>query len=67
LAFLSLSAYVYDPTYIGPQYKKTSAHVYDPTYIGPQYKTKGTTQGVKIWLWQKEKQYKYIVKNTKQY
>jgi hypothetical protein len=34
LAFLLLSAYVYDPTYIGPQYKK-SAYVYDPTYIGP--------------------------------
>jgi hypothetical protein len=28
---------------------------------------KGTTQGVKIWAWQKEKQYKYIVKISKQY
>jgi hypothetical protein len=26
--------YIYDPTYIGPQYKK-SEYVYDSTYIGP--------------------------------
>ncbi len=32
--FLLLSAYVYDPTYMGPQHKK-SAYVYDPTYIKP--------------------------------
>ncbi len=47
------SAYVYDPTYIGPQYKTNIR--------------KGTIQGFKIWAWQKEKIYKYTVKFSKQY
>jgi hypothetical protein len=62
LAFLPLSAYVYDPTYIGPQYKKVHMSIHRTLPV-----RKGKTQGVKIWAWQTEKQYKYIIKISKQY
>ncbi len=64
MAFLLLSAYVYDLTYIGPQYKEKSVCLW--SYI---HKTllvrKGTTQGGKIWAWQKEKTIQIYSKNFK--
>ncbi len=43
LAFLPLSAYVYDPTYIGPQYKIVRMSIHRTLPV-----RKGKTQGVKI-------------------
>ena len=64
MAFLSLSAYVYDPTYIGPQTKK-SAYVYDPTYIGPYQLGREQHRALKYGLGKKKNNINIYSKNFK--